>query len=256
MGDFMTYQVKTEVFEGPLDLLLHLIKKMEIDIYDIPMAQITEQYLLYIQSLSDPKLDEAGEYFVMAATLLSIKSKMLLPKQAEETEDEESPGEEDPRSELVEQLIEYKKYKEAAELFKVKEQERNLIFTKPPIDFSRFAPDPAPVGQEGGVTVLDMLAAYQKLLKRKRIKKPMSAKITIRKVTVEEKMKEVLDAIIKSNKRVTFRHFFHHEDRHGMIVTFLAVLELIKNNHIDAEQSGNFQEIYLKAKEEIVLESS
>ncbi|GAE43404.1 segregation and condensation protein A [Mesobacillus boroniphilus JCM 21738] len=111
----MQYNVKIEAFEGPLDLLLHLINTLEIDIYDIPVAEITEQYLMYIHAMKELQLDVASEYLVMAATLLAIKSKMLLPKHEAELEDEfEFDHEEDPRNELVERLIEYKKFKEAA----------------------------------------------------------------------------------------------------------------------------------------------
>lgn len=114
----MEYQVKIEAFEGPLDLLLHLINRLEIDIYDIPVAKITEQYLLYVHTMRELELDVASEYLVMAATLLSIKSRMLLPKQEEELFDEEFlEEEEDPREELIEKLIEYRKYKSAAQKF-------------------------------------------------------------------------------------------------------------------------------------------
>lgn len=252
----MTYQVKTNVFEGPLDLLLHLIKRMEIDIYDIPMAEVTEQYLMYIHTLADLELNEASEYLVMSATLLSIKSKMLLPNKAEEDEEDVSIEEDDPRAELVEQLIEYKRFKEAAELFKQKEQERNLIFTKPPSDLSGFVQDPDPISEADSVTVFDMLAAYNKLLKRKKLRKPSAAKVEIQKVTIEQRMEELLMIIEKTRTPIHFSDFFHHEDKGVIIVTFLAILELMKSNAVYVEQKGNFEEIYINAKEEIVLESS
>lgn len=252
----MTYQVKTNVFEGPLDLLLHLIKRMEIDIYDIPMAEVTEQYLMYIHALSDLELNEASEYLVMSATLLSIKSKMLLPNKAEEEEKDVSPEEDDPRTELVEQLIEYKRYKEAAALFKQKEQERNLIFTKPPSDLSQFAQNTVPANVTDAVSVYDMLAAYNKLLKRKKLRKPTAAKVEIQKVTIEQRMEELLGLIKKRRTPIHFSKLFHHDDKSVIIVTFLAILELMKSNAVHVEQDGNFEEIYIKAKEEIVLESS
>lgn len=252
----MTYQVKTNVFEGPLDLLLHLIKRMEIDIYDIPVAEVTEQYLLYIHALSDLELNEASEYLVMSATLLSIKSKMLLPNKMEEAEEDVSVEEDDPRTELVEQLIEYKRYKEAAEVFKQKEQERNLIFTKPPSDLSRFVQDAEPAHETDSVSVFDMLAAYNKLLKRKRLQKPSAAKVEIQKITIEQRMEELLAIIGKNRAPIHFSKLFPHDDKNVIIVTFLAMLELMKGNAIYVEQRGNFEEIYLKAKEEIVLESS
>lgn len=165
-----SYSVKVDAFEGPLDLLLHLINQEELDIYDIPVARITDQYLHYIHTMNDLELDIASEYLVMAATLLAIKSKMLLPKESTELfEDEWSMEEDDdPRDELMYQLIEYRKYKEAAETLKDKEQERSLIHTKPPEDL-----DPYITEQERrdlaiqGVSLFDMLSAYQKLMKRK-----------------------------------------------------------------------------------------
>ena len=133
------YNVKIDAFEGPLDLLLHLINRYEIDIYDIPVAQITEQYMAYIHAMQELQLDIASEYLVMAATLLAIKSKMLLPKHEEEILDESVElSENDPREELMQRLLEYKKYKEAAQALKKKEEERALLFTNPPSDLSMY----------------------------------------------------------------------------------------------------------------------
>lgn len=166
------YLVKLEAFEGPLDLLLHLIHRLEIDIYDIPVSEITEQYMEYIHTMQELELDVASEYLVMAATLLSIKSKMLLPRQEEEWSDEEIIEEEqsDPRDELVTRLIEYKKYKEAAVKLKELESERALVYTKPPSDLSEYLEEKEPILQKGNVTVYDMIAAFQKMLKRKKLK--------------------------------------------------------------------------------------
>ncbi|VEF47917.1 chromosome segregation and condensation protein ScpA [Bacillus freudenreichii] len=252
----MSYQIKTEVFEGPLDLLLHLIKRMEIDIYDIPMAEITDQYLLYIHTMTELELDHASEYLVMSATLLSIKSKMLLPKN-EEVEEEELPyEEEDPRTELVEQLIEYKRFKEAAMLFQQKENERNEIFTKPPSDLSQFAED-LPKLQKAGVTIYDMIGAYNKLLRRKKIRQPLSAKVARAKITIEQRMDELMGTLERSGTRLCFSTFFQIPDKHFIIITFLAMLELMKCNAIEVWQSDNFEDIYLSAREEpAVLESS
>ena len=142
----MQYNVKIDAFEGPLDLLLHLINRLEIDIYDIPVSEMTEQYLLYIHAMKELQLDLASEFLVMAATLLAIKSKMLLPKHEEEMLDEnfDIDLEEDPREELVERLIEYRKYKEAAGDLKSLEEERGLMFTKPPSDLSDLAKEKIP----------------------------------------------------------------------------------------------------------------
>lgn len=165
----MEYQVKIEAFEGPLDLLLHLINRLEIDIYDIPVAKITEQYLLYVHTMRELELDVASEYLVMAATLLSIKSRMLLPKQEEELFDEEMmlEEEEDPRDELIEKLIEYRKYKSGAQTLKEREEERQKSFAKPPSDLSEYAKEVKLSEQKLSVTVYDMLGAFQKVLNRK-----------------------------------------------------------------------------------------
>ena len=129
--------IKLDVFEGPLDLLLHLIQKLEIDVYDIPIAAITEQYMQYIHAMKSLELEVAGEYLVMAATLMAIKSQMLLPKQ-EILIEENDPYEEDPRDMLVAQLLEYRKYKYAAEQLSEKAEERSLYFTKDPMDVDAY----------------------------------------------------------------------------------------------------------------------
>ena len=168
----MEYNVKIDAFEGPLDLLLHLIHSLEIDIYDIPMAQITEQYLLYIHTMKKLELDVASEYLVMAATLLAIKSKMLLPKHEEIQDEEDFEMEEDPRDELVDRLIEYKKYKEAAVELKTREEERGQMYTKPPSDLSQFAEEKISGNLvDHDVSIYDMLGAFHKLLRRKKAAK-------------------------------------------------------------------------------------
>src|SRR5690554_2806128 len=154
----MHYNVKIDLFEGPLDLLLHLINRLEIDIYDIPVAQITEQYLLYIHTMKELELDVASEYLVMAATLLAIKSKMLLPQHDEGLEDDmQFEIEDDPRDELVARLIEYRKYKEAATELKELENERGLMFTRPPTDLEEYTKDVKAEKIDLNVNLYDMI---------------------------------------------------------------------------------------------------
>lgn len=243
----MGYEVKIDVFEGPLDLLLHLINRLEIDIYDIPVAEISDQYLLYIQAMTDLELDVASEYLVMAATLLAIKSRMLLPKYEEEIHDIIYEEEEDPRDELVEQLIEYKKYKEAAHELKQKEHDRSQMYMKPPSDLSAYAENKQVENIEIGITIFDMLGAYHKLLRRKKLQKPLSTKITRQEISIEERMDEVLDELGKGGKRRSFFTFFPFEDKAHIVVTFLAILELMKREEIFVEQEGNFGDILLTA---------
>ncbi|MBY0122534.1 segregation/condensation protein A [Bacillus sp. S/N-304-OC-R1] len=243
----MHYNVKIDAFEGPLDLLLHLIHRLEIDIYDIPVAEITEQYFLYIHTMQELQLDVASEYLVMAATLLAIKSKMLLPKHEEDLLDDElsMEEEENPMDELVEKLIEYRKYKEAAEELKQMEQERGLMFTKPPSDLSDYVKEAQTEKSDLNVSLYDMLGAFQKLLRRQKLQKPLSTKIARQEIPIEKRMAEILDDLRKIKGRRSFNDLFTVSDREHIVVTFLAVLELIKQKEIHIEQEKNFSEIFL-----------
>lgn len=240
--------MKIDAFEGPLDLLLHLINRLEIDIYDIPVAQITEQYLMYIKTMTELKLDVASEFLVMATTLLAIKSKMLLPKHEEVLVDEDTDMsyEEDPRDELVERLIEYRKYKEAAQDLKSMEEERGLMYTKPPSDLSDFAKE-KPEKTEINVSLYDMLAALQKLLRRKKLQRPLATKITRQEISIETRMIEIMDELKQLRGRKNFNDLFPYPAKEHIVVTFLAVLELIKRKEIDVEQQENFGEIFVEA---------
>lgn len=247
----MPYQVKIDAFEGPLDLLLHLINRLEIDIYDIPVAQITEQYLLYIHTMNELKLDVASEYLVMAATLLAIKSKMLLPKHEEENHtDDPEIYEEDPRDELVERLVEYRKFKEAAQDLKALEEERGLMYTKPPSDLSDFSKEIQPGKTEINVSLYDMLAAFQKLLRRKKLQRPIATKITRQEISIEKRMEEIMTELSQFNGRKNFNELFPIPTKDHIVVTFLAVLELIKRKEIDAWQQENFGDIMIRAVKE------
>lgn len=248
----LEYQVKIDSFEGPLDLLLHLINRLEIDIYDIPVAKITEQYLLYVHTMRELELDVASEYLVMAATLLSIKSRMLLPKQEEELFDEDlMEEEEDPRDELIGKLIEYRKYKNAAQELKEREEERQNAFTKPPSDLSEFAKEAEAKDTNLHVTVYDMLGAFQKVLNRKKITKSAPSKITRQEIPIEDKMNEIMNHLRKTKKRTNFMTLFQHDQKEHLVVTFLAVLELMKSHQIMLEQEGNFEDIYIIGSETI-----
>ncbi|WP_050615607.1 segregation/condensation protein A [Bacillus testis] len=246
----MIYNVKIDAFEGPLDLLLHLIHTLEIDIYDIPVAEITEQYLLYIHTMKELELDVASEYLVMAATLLAIKSKMLLPKHEEEIEEEtDFEYEEDPRDELVERLLEYKKYKHAAEELQEMEHERSLMFSKPPADLSHLMRELGPQKVELNVTLYDMLGAYHKLLRRKKLQKPLHTKVTRQEISIEKRMDEIRLELKSLTGRVSFGELFPFHTKEHIVITFLAILELLKRNEIFAEQENNFAELFIVNKE-------
>ena len=244
----MQYNVKINAFEGPLDLLLHLINRLEIDIYDIPVSEITEQYLLYIHTMKNLELDVASEFLVMAATLLAIKSKMLLPKHDENELDDSFDlefNQEDPREELVARLIEYRKYKEAAEDLKSLEEQRSLLYTKPPSDMSDYSQKAKPDISDLNVSLYDMLGAFQKLLRRKKLQKPITTKIMKQEIPIEKRMAEILSELANLTGRKSFQQLFPYPDREHIVVTFLAILELMKRNEIKVEQEHNFAEIFL-----------
>ncbi len=247
----MQYKVKTDAFEGPLDLLLHLINQLEIDIYDIPVAQITEQYMDYIHTMKELQLDVASEFLVMAATLLEIKSKMLLPNHNKDYDDELMIElEEDPREELVERLIEYRKYKEVADDLRTLEEERGLLFTKPPSDLAEYA---ASIKSEekpvANISLNDMLGALQKLLRRKKLQRPLFTKIARQEISLETRMQEIMSDLRGIRGRKHFYDLFPVRNREHIVVTFLALLELMKQNEITIQQDKNFADIYVGAME-------
>jgi len=216
----MDYQVKLEVFEGPLDLLLHLIKKDEVDIYDIPIATITQQYLSYLDLMQTLNLEVAGEFLVMAATLIQIKSRLLLPP--EETGEPEGEDLEDPREELVRRLLEYKKFKEAAETLRSREALWQEIFT-------RRAPweddgEPLSYGQEA--TVFDLLSALKDILDR--VQEITGLPLSLEEITVTDKINMILSRMAET-ETLSFESLFAESvTRLEIIVTFLALLELVK----------------------------
>lgn len=234
------YQVKLDAFEGPLDLLLHLIKQYEIDIYDIPVAEITEQYMTYIHTMQVLELNVASEYLVMAATLIAIKSQMLLPNQATNTEDE---FEEDPRDELMERLIEYRKYREAAGELKEKEQDENQTFTRQPTLFSSEGKESEL--SSGAVSIYDMLGALNKMFERKKWDQPLESRITHMDIPIEDKMDEILFIVKKSKQGIAFDDLFQVRTRSSVVLTFMALLELMKNNDVYCKQKNHFSTLHV-----------
>lgn len=249
----MSYEVKLDAFSGPLDLLLHLIHRLEIDIYDIPMAELTAQYIDHIHAMQELELNEASEYLVMAATLLAIKSRMLLPiHEGELDEAEFEVDSHDPRDELVTRLIEYKKYKEAATNLQTLEAERAKVYTRPPADLSDIMPDEQLALFDPNVNVYDMLSAFQKLLRRKQLKKPLQTRVTKQEISIRDRMVAVVDILKKSGGKTAFSELFPYDDKQSLIVTFLSLLELMKRQVVFVEQQNNFEELtVLLQKEEI-----
>ena len=235
------YKVKLEVFEGPLDLLLYLIKKDEIDIYDIPIEHITRQYLDYLQMFKILDLDVAGEFVVMAANLIYIKSRSLLP--VHQQPPEETAEEADPRWELVRQLIEYKKFKDAAGHLQLREVARENLFSRVPgkPDFQAERP-------MGEVSIFDLINAFQGVLKRINKKEDLR-EIFEENFTVSDKI-DLIVKMIASGVSLKFTELFANvASRTEVVVTFLAVLELIRLKQLRVTQTGEFGEIELSRNE-------
>lgn len=240
--------VKLDVFEGPLDLLLHLIKTLEVDIYDIPIANITTQYMNYIKSMELLQLEVAGDYIVMAATLMSIKSKMLLPKQ-ELIIDED--GEliedgDDPRAALVAQLLEYRKFKYAATVLQVKVDDRGQYYTKDPSDLSEYKDELEPL-EPGQVNTIDLFMAFHDILERRRQIGPQETTITNDHESVDDKMSFISNLMkeLPLDQGVPFNSLFVTYTKGEIVTTFMAVLELVKSRTIVARQADNYEPIMM-----------
>lgn len=234
--------ITIENFDGPLDLLLHLIKKSDIDIYDISIEEITKQYLDYINTMKQMNLDVASEYLVMASELMEIKSSMLLPH---DNMDEEEYVE-DPREQLIKRLIEYQKYKEISPLFKELEEERQKQYSKEISDLTPFKSDDNVILED--LDLNDLISAFQNFLKRKELEKPLNTKITTKEYSVKKRNVEIKE-LLKKKKKVEFEELFEIHNKSYYIVTFLSILDLAKKQDIQIEQVDNFSKIYLSLKE-------
>jgi len=238
------YNVKLEVFEGPLDLLLFLIKKEEVDIYDIPIVRICDQYNEHLNVMRMLDLNIAGEFMVMSATLMLIKSRMLLPvEERPELEDDE----EDPRLDLVRQLVEYKKFKDAANtLEEMEESQHNVFFPEG---------DHVAIGKDSGlalrdVSIFDLLSSFSEILKRAQDEE--LTEIFSEKYTVADKVDYLLNEIVRKGKKKSLHALFKDmRSRSEMVCTFLAILELIRMRQVRAAQEpGEFTDIVLLKSEE------
>lgn len=227
-------------FEGPLDLLLHLIKKSKMEIFDIEISEITKEYLNYIQEMTEMNLDIASEYLVMAAELIEMKSRKLLPNKKDEEETEE---EENPEEELKRRLIEYKKYKESTEVFRSLEENRANYYTKAPESLKQYSNEK--LENDGSIGIFDLLDAFQKLLERQEYNKPKNTKITRKELSVKERVAKIRD-ILKVHKKLNFIELFDDFSKPYVVVTFLSVLEMAKNREINIKQDNNFSDIYLE----------
>ncbi|MFA5028269.1 MAG: segregation/condensation protein A [Candidatus Methylomirabilota bacterium] len=232
----MTFQVKLEMFEGPLDLLLHLIREHQLDILDIPMARITEEYLSTLALMQELDLDVAGEFLLMAATLIHIKSKMLLPPE-ETAEGEEPPPEEDPRAELVNRLLEYKRYKEAAQTLALLESEQTLLHPRggPAMELTVEGPLQ--------VSLFELLRAFREVLRRADRESPLE--ITREELNVGQQIVALVDLLAAESPLEFGRIFPEAARRPEIIVTFLALLETLRRGRASVRQTEPFGPIMI-----------
>lgn len=239
-----TYNIKLEAFEGPMDLLLHLIDKHKINIYDIPISDLTKQYLDYLDKMKSFNIEISSEFLIMAATLLQIKSRMLLPKNLVREEE----NEEDPRLELVRRIIEYRRFKEVTQILS------NMIGA----DEQFYPREPTPIPDEylppENIPLEVLIAAFKTVLQVKEDITIPEVIVTREEYNIEDKMKEVLKVLENFNGKILFSDAFKTSSRGELIITFLAILELIKNRKITVNQKHNFSEIYILMKEEKVDE--
>ena len=238
------YKVKLDVFEGPLDLLLYLVRKDEVDIYDISIERITKQYLEYLEAMESIDVEIGGEFIVMAANLLYIKSRTLLPVDLQGPVEDEG-EEEDPRWELIRQLIEYKKFKEAAGDLRDREELRTKLFGRTP---SAPPPDGGATLLAGEVCALDLISAFQRVLERLEKRKGAEREIEADRFTVSEKIEYVLK-ILPESEPLKFEELFAGQTTRGeLVATFLALLELVRLRHVQVEQDGAFGDILLRRR--------
>jgi len=244
----MAYQVKLEHFEGPLDLLLYLIKEHEVDIYDIPISLVTQQYLQYLELLKLLDLEVGSEYLLMAATLLRIKSKMLLPRRPEEDDDEAV----DPREELVQRLLEYRQFKEAAGVLSEHQEKNADVYYHPPVENweeELNGVETLDTRLVGNLNLWDLLQAFKFTLDR--TTEDPDRTVERETISIEDRMDDILDNL-KKRKSVFFSSLFQEElSRSFLIVTFLALLELIRQNRVVFEQTDTLGEIWLTLSDSV-----
>ncbi len=241
----MSYKVRLELFEGPLDLLLYLVKKDHLNIYDIPIAQVAEQYLQYLNLMQLLDLNIVGEFLVMAATLMQIKSRMLLPTQ----EGEVSQEEEDPRAELVRRLLEYEKFKEIAESLRQKEAQQKEVFKRPKSEIDKEISAETQVYFEA--SIFDLITAFSKALEE--IPKELFYEVIKDEFSIEGKVHEILHLLLVVPSVSISELFGKAKNKIEIIVIFLSILELIRLKEIVARQKDLFAEIEVTRNKENII---
>ncbi len=232
------YNFKILDFEGPLDLLLHLIKEDKMDIMNIEIVSLTNQYLSYIENMESLNIVVASEYLTLASELIYLKSRYLLPSDKKDEEDEEFIN---AKENLINRLIEYKNYKEMTGVFKELEEKRQEVFTKVPSSLKEYETNSVKVSDD--ITLDDLLKAFSKYLERKKYLEPLSTKVTTREMSVEERSYEIR-TLLKTRKKVEFFDLFDNISKPYVVITFLSILEMAKNKELVITQENNFDKIY------------
>lgn len=237
----MSYKVEIPEFEGPLDLLLHLIKQENIDIKEIEIDKITKQYLDYINIMEELNLNIASEYLIMAAELIEIKSASLLPK----TQIEDDEFEEDPKQSLINRLLEYEQYKKISDNFKELEEYRQKFFMKEPSNLAYLEVNDNSNSNED---LELLLQAFYKFIEQKKLDKPLKTKITNKEYSIEKRCVEIKH-LLKNKSVLTFNELFNIRTKQYVVITFLAILSMTKNQEIELKQDENFKNIIIKEKD-------
>lgn len=239
----MDYQVSINDFEGPMDLLLHLVKETKMDIYAINTSVIISEYLKYIHTLQTLNIDIASDFLVMASELVHLKSKLLIGRTLFE-EAEESEYSINSEEDLQTRIIEYQKYKNLTIALKELEEKRNDVYTKVPENLKEYMPDPILIND--GITVDDLVNAFLNLQERLHYKEPLTTKITKRELSVESREKKIR-SVLHEKKQVSFEELFEVVTKEYVVVTFLALLEMSKKDEIVIRQENNFATIWIES---------
>lgn len=238
----MEYQVTVDQFTGPLDLLLHLIKEHDMDLLDLDVAAVCDQYLAYIQTMDPSLLEAVSEYLVMAAWLIEMKSKLLLPK----TEIDEEDDYEAERKRMIERLIEKNRINGILEAFEASYDKRQTMHSKIPSALEEYLPSGEETIPEG-MEVYDLIKAMQRVMQRRALLQPLESKIARVEISIDERTEQIRSYFLRhKDKTVDFEDLFDEGDHYFAIVTFLSILVLVKNSELLITQSGNFEKIYLK----------
>ena len=239
----MNIEFRINDFEGPLDLLLHLIKESKMDIFNIEIESITQQYINYLNEQESMNLEIASEYLILASELIEIKSKMLLPIFNDEEEEEE-----DPREDLVNRLLEYQTYKEITKVLEEKENLRREIYTKSPENINQYVDiDSTKINSD--ITLDDLMDAFRKFLERKKENRPLRTKVMINEISVSSGRRDI-SKLLFEKKKVSFSELFTIFTKEYVVATFLAILEMAKSHELIIKQDKNFDEIICEVPNE------